>query len=134
MTLAVAVLLIAGAILFPLLVRRLDLPEIVSTAPGEYLEARKTRIQEGLQDLEFEFHVGKLSEADYKTTREELERDLERVTARIGGEPDEHKSAKKTPAKAVAKTGTVCPYCGATFETEMKFCGECGKPMKGGAA
>jgi predicted amidophosphoribosyltransferase len=24
----------------------------------------------------------------------------------------------------------VCDSCGASFEKDLKFCGECGKPMK----
>jgi len=43
--------------------------------------------------------------------------------------------AAKVAAPPVAKvpappTGLVCPSCGAKFQTALKFCGECGKPMK----
>jgi len=31
---------------------------------------------------------------------------------------------------AAPPTGLVCPSCGAKFQTALKFCGECGKPMK----
>ena len=31
---------------------------------------------------------------------------------------------------AVAVDSLTCPHCNARFEQELKFCGECGKPMK----
>jgi hypothetical protein len=36
---------------------------------------------------------------------------------------------KSRPAKTEADPFT-CPHCNARFEKELKFCGECGKPMK----
>jgi rRNA maturation endonuclease Nob1 len=27
-------------------------------------------------------------------------------------------------------TSVVCPHCSAAFDKPLKFCGECGKPMK----
>jgi len=132
-----AALLIAGAVLFTFRVRREDLPETDSGSAAAYLEARRDRIQEGLRDLEFEFRVAKLSEADYRRSRAELERDLERVSAELesrrAGEPQQAPAAPPAPGPSAKRAGRVCPHCGAEFERELKFCGECGKPMKGDA-
>jgi len=40
------------------------------------------------------------------------------------GPPDQSRGALE------ANQGAVCPHCGAKFERALKFCGECGKPMK----
>ena len=34
------------------------------------------------------------------------------------------------PPVPAAADPLLCPHCGARFEHELKFCGECGKPMK----
>lgn len=129
MILAAAVLLTLGAILFTLFIRPRDLPPPVVAPPWEYLEARKAQIYENLRDLQFEFRVGKLSEADYQTTKVTLQTELAKVLAGIDalkrGAPEKAVAAPKSmPAPA-----NVCPHCGARFAKQMKFCGECGKAM-----
>ena len=37
-------------------------------------------------------------------------------------------ASKPAPAKPAGKH--VCESCGAAFDQDLKFCGECGKPMK----
>ena len=126
MTLVAAALLTIGVVVFTLLVRSKDLPEPAAASPLRHLEEKGARIQEGLHDLDFEHGVGKLSEADYGLTKLDLEKDLALVMAQI----DELAGEAPRP-KETART---CPHCGAEFERELKFCGECGKPMKGGTA
>ena len=129
MIVAAAVLLAFGVLVYTLAVRPQDLPEDAPASPTAYLEEREAAITENLQDLQFEFGVGKLSETDYQVTRQELQHELEEVErAGIGVEP------ASPAAKPAAAPGTLCPHCGARFPQPLKFCGECGKPMTGGAA
>lgn len=136
MILLVAALLTVGAVLFTLLVRQRDLPAPEPVSPAAHLEERKARIYEGLRDLQFEYRVGKLSEEDYQRTKAELQADLARVLAEIdeilgkGPKPVAVSRAEAAPAAASVR----CPFCGAAFERPMKFCGECGQPMRGGGA
>jgi hypothetical protein len=130
-----AALLTVGAILFTLLVRSKDLPPPEVESPVAHLDERRGRIYEGLRDLQFEYRVGKLSEADYQRTKLSLQQDLARVMAEIdvikGRQPVP--PAPKSPASAPPQANK-CPHCGAIFKENLKFCGECGKPMTGGAA
>ena len=129
MIVTAAVLLALGVLVYTLAVRPQDVSEPAPTSPADYLEERKTAITENLQDLQFEYGVGKLSETDYQVTRREMQQELEEVErAGIGVEP------ASPAAKPAAATGTLCPHCGARFPQPLKFCGECGKPMTGGAA
>jgi hypothetical protein len=129
MIIAAAVLLVVGVLIYTLAIRPQDLSEAAPASPTEYLEERKAAITENLQDLQFEFGVGKLSETDYQVTRRELQQELDEVErAGIGVEP------APPAAKPAAAPGTLCPHCGARFPQPLKFCGECGKPMTGGAA
>ncbi|MCC6363663.1 MAG: zinc ribbon domain-containing protein [Bryobacterales bacterium] len=138
MLLAAAALLIVGAVVFTLGVREKDLPAPVPVSPFQHLDDRKAQIYENLRDLQFEFRVGKLSDEDYQKTKLELQRELANVLAEI----DAIKGEAAPPPAAVAaaekpmkqKAANVCPHCGAAFERALKFCGECGKPMPGGAA
>jgi hypothetical protein len=129
MVLVAAVLLTAGTIVFTLLIRGRDIPEAPPVSPTAHLEQRKAQIYENLRDLQFEFRVGKLSDADYQKTKLDLQRELAKVLAEIDSMGP---AAKAKPAAVVAKPksdGKKCPHCGATFPQPLKFCGECGKAM-----
>lgn len=135
MTLFVAGLLAVGAVVFILLVRPKDLPEAAPESPVQHLEDKRARIYEGLRDLQFEFRVGKLSEEDYQKSKAGLQSDLAKINASIesvgGKTAPVRPETEPQPAK---ETGRVCHHCGAEFDRELKFCGECGKPMREGAA
>ena len=144
MLLAIAVALTAGVLAFVFLVRPEDLPPEEPPPPGAHLEERKAIIYDNLRDLNFEYSTGKLSDEDYAkakaTLQAELEKvqaELERVLAQAGAARPARKPAP-APATAAAAhaaaAAAVCHHCGAKFDRPLKFCGECGKPMAGGAA
>jgi len=136
MILAVAALLVVGAVVFTLFVRQRDLPAPEPVSPVEHLEERKARIYDGLRDLTFEFRVGKLSEADYQRTKAELQAELRRLEAEIQAvlQAAGQRAAPSAPAAEIPATQEPfgCPSCGAVFERAMNFCGECGQPMRRG--
>ncbi len=132
MVLSAAVVLVVGTLLFTLFVRFEDIPEAPAASPTAHLEERKAQIYENLRDLQFEFRLGKLSDADYQKTKVDLQRELAKVLAEIDtvapAEPVRAKAAKAA-AEATAKVSDKCPHCGAKFPQPLKFCGECGKAM-----
>lgn len=131
MNLVVAVvLLLAVTLLYTLFVRAKDIPPPDPVSPTQHLDERKAAIYENLRDLQFEYRVGKLSDADYQQTKLALQKELAVVLAGI------EKIAKTAPPKpaqaarpAPKKAEFTCPHCGKQFPTAMKFCGECGKEM-----
>ncbi|MBI4877452.1 MAG: hypothetical protein HY822_22720 [Acidobacteria bacterium] len=129
MILAAAALLTVGAILFTLLIRSSDLPEPEPVSPTRHLEERKAAIYENLRDLQFEFRLGKLSSTDYEQSKLGLQKEL----AAVGTEID-RVAGKRKAAPVAFELPKTCPHCGAKFDKPMKFCGECGKSMTGGAA
>lgn len=128
-SLIVGALLGAGAVVFLLFIRLQDLPKPEPVSPFKHLDERKAVIYENLRDLQFEYRVNKLSDEDYQTTKVELQKELARVLADV----DRIKAEIGSPVQAApvkpAAAKHVCPSCGATFETALKFCGECGKSM-----
>ena len=77
------VLVVAAAVLFTLFVRKQDLPAPEPVSPTRHLEERKAAIYENLRDLQFEYRVGKLSDADYQQTKLGLQKELAGVIAQI---------------------------------------------------
>ena len=129
MFLTVAVLLAVGAIGFTLMVRGKDVPDTPPVSPVQHLEERKAQIYENLRDLQFEYRVGKLSDADYQKTKADLQKELAKVLAEIDSiQPVQPVKVAQPPA-APAPSGKTCPHCGANFAQRLKFCGECGKAM-----
>jgi hypothetical protein len=133
-----------AVIAFVLGVRPKDLPAPEPVSPFAHLDERKASIYENLRDLQFEYRVGKLSDQDYQTTKKDLQKELAVVMAEVDklkeqlglvgtavAKPVKGAAAAARPAaRSAAVNGFACDSCGATFPTELKFCGECGKPMK----
>ncbi len=131
-----SILLVAGAMIYTMGVRESDLPQPAPENPFRHLEEIKTRIYENLRDLQFEYRLGKLSDADYQTSKLSVQKELGQVL----GEIDVVKQRLLAEGKLVANTAPVrkkqaapqqyvCPHCNAKFKEALKFCGECGKVM-----
>jgi hypothetical protein len=132
-TCVVAIVVIA----FILGVRPKDLPEPEPESPFAHLDERKAAIYENLRDLQFEYRLGKLSDEDYQTTKKDLQKELAQVMAEVDrvrgrgpGAADLGRAVKVEKVTSPrAPRGFVCESCGAKFDKELKFCGECGKAM-----
>src|SRR3954462_5373740 len=148
MTVVVAILLALGALFFTLFVRAKDIPEPLPISPIQHLEDRKQAIYDNLRDLQFEYRVGKLSDEDYRSTKQALQKELagvltetEATIARLGltptrvaGKATANRRSAATSGKALGAkikppSRTVCPSCGAEFSQALKYCGECGKAI-----
>ena len=144
MIIAITCVIAIVVLVFVLGVRPKDLPEPEPVSPFVHLDERKAAIYENLRDLQFEYRLGKLSDNDYQLTKKDLQKELAAVMAEVdkvkqalqSGRTPAAPVAAPAPAaraKAVATAAPdpfTCPHCNATFEQELKFCGECGKPMK----
>lgn len=123
MMITIASLVAIAAILYVLAVRDRDLPAPEPVSPFQHLDERKAAIYDNLRDLQFEYRVGKLSDADYQATKAGLQKELASVMAEV----DRMKAGLAAPAPA--PDPHVCQHCGAKFKDLLKFCGQCGKPM-----
>ena len=141
MIIAITCVIAIVVLVFVLGVRPKDLPEPEPVSPFVHLDERKAAIYENLRDLQFEYRLGKLSDNDYQLTKKDLQKELAAVLAEVdkvklalqsGRGPVAPVAAPAVKAKAAAATpdNFTCPHCNARFEQELKFCGECGKPMK----
>jgi hypothetical protein len=142
MTIILASLITVGVIAFILSVRAKDLPQPEPVSPFHHLDERKVAIYENLRDLQFEYRLGKLSDQDYQQTKLDLQRELAGVMAEIDRVKAEIAAGKiPAPAPELVKAPVtrapatyICPSCKTEFDQPLKFCGECGKPMKAAQA
>src|SRR5580698_4122993 len=135
MIIAIAALLAVGVVAFILVVRAKDLPQPEPVSPFQHLDERKAAIYDNLRDAQFEYRVGKLSDEDYQQTKLGLQKELAVVMAEVdrikGTLPAPAMEPKKAAKSSAPKPNSnTCPSCGAHFNQALKFCGECGKPMK----
>jgi hypothetical protein len=137
---ALTCILAVGVIAFIVGVRPKDLPVPEPVSPFDHLDERKAAIYDNLRDLQFEYRLGKLSDADYQATKQDLQKELAAVLAEVDklkaqlgvvaapASPAPKAAKAAPPAKKAAEFE--CPHCRAVFAQDLKFCGECGKPMK----
>ena len=125
-----AALVAISAFIYILFIRTKDIPEPIPTSPIQHLEDRKHAIYDNLRDLQFEYRLGKLSDEDYRQTKQALQRELATVLSETEATLNRLGLTSKPQAKPAPKaTGTVCPHCKASFPQPLKFCGECGKAI-----
>lgn len=138
--LAAVVAVLAVTLFVTLFVRAKDIPAPDPVSPTRHLDERKAAIYENLRDLQFEYRVGKLSDADYAQTKLALQKELGAVVAEtervLSGKPAAVPVPAQVPVDVApaptpvsAKGEFTCPHCGAEFSEAMKFCGACGKEM-----
>jgi NADH pyrophosphatase NudC (nudix superfamily) len=137
---AITCIVAVAVIAFVLGVRRKDLPVPEPESPFQHLDERKAAIYENLRDLQFEYRLGKLSDADYQHTKKDLQKelttvlaDVDKLKAQLGMNGAAPPAAARPQSPAKPDAASVCPSCGAKFKENLKFCGECGKPMKVGS-
>ena len=83
MFITAAILLLVLAFVAPLLVRAKDLPVVPPASPTLHLDQRRATIYENLRDLQNEYRMGKLSDEDYQSTKQDLQAELASDMAQI---------------------------------------------------
>jgi hypothetical protein len=106
--------------------------ELISETEPDRLLDKKATLQSAMRDLESEYKMGRLSNADFAQLEAEFKNDqaiilqqLERlgVTQELDELIENEIAARKArPGKAVTK----CPACGAQSAPGKKFCADCG--------
>src|SRR5207253_8327506 len=110
---------------------------IIEETEWDLLQRKKEVILGNIQDLEFEYKCGKLSEKDYQKIRAEMNAEAAHVfhevenlesSADLDALIRREISSRKTRLKAPSPT--TCPSCAAKNPITNKFCAECGAKLK----
>jgi len=116
---------------------------IIEETEWDLLQRKKEVILGNIQDLDFEYKCGKLSEEDYQKIRAEMNAEAalvfqevenlessEDLDALIRREISARKDRSKKSGAATPATTIACPSCGGKNPTTNKFCAECGARLK----
>ena len=126
----IAALIGIGGLVYTMFVREQDLPKPEPVNPFQHLDDTKARIYENLRDLQFEYRLGKLSDEDYARTKKDLQGELALVLSDVDQLKQQLGVQVTNVAPAAKSAKGKCIHCGAKFKENLKFCGQCGKPME----
>src|SRR4029077_8314351 len=128
---------ILAAICTPLFRKETSLESsIIEETHWDLLQRKKEVILGNIQDLEFEYKCGKLSEEDYQKIRAEMNAEAAQVfqeveTLESSADLDalirREISARKNRSNAKQVT---CPSCSSKNPITNKFCADCGAKLK----
>jgi hypothetical protein len=108
------------------------------------LQAQRDRILNRVQELDMDFTMGKILDADYKSERASLMQQgaevLKTIDALVGGTPvpdskaapdDEIEAAvARLRGKSPVSSAGYCPSCGAGVQSGDAFCTHCGTSLQ----
>ena len=110
---------------------------IIEETQWDLLQRKKEVILGNIQDLEFEYKCGKLSEEDYQKIRGEMNTEAAQVFQEIehlesSADLDALIRREITARKTRSKSGPQvdCPSCGNKNPNTNKFCADCGAKLK----
>jgi rRNA maturation endonuclease Nob1 len=128
---------ILAAICTPLFRRETSLESaIIEETQWDLLQRKKEVILGNIQDLEFEYKCGKLSEEDYQKIRAEMSAEAAQVfqeveTLESSADLDALIRREISARKSRMNTNQAsCPTCGSKNPTTKKFCADCGAKLK----
>ena len=111
---------------------------IIEETEWDLLQRKKEVVLGNIQDLDFEYKCGKLSEEDYQKIRAEMSAEAAKVfqdiddiesSADLDALIRREISARKGKPRAGAPAAS-CSSCGAPNPVANKFCAECGAKLK----
>ena len=111
---------------------------IIEETEWDLLQRKKEIVLGNIQDLDFEYKCGKLSEEDYQKIRGEMSAEAAKVfqdiddiesSADLDALIRREISARKGKSKT-ASPATSCSSCGASNPATNKHCAECGAKLK----
>jgi hypothetical protein len=130
---------VLGAICVPLFRKDESLESaIIEETEWDLLQRKKEVVLGNIQDLDFEYKCGKLSEDDYKHVRAGMSSEAAAVLRQIDAIEQSRDldalirreiSDRGGRARGATKTQD-CPGCGSRNPLSNKFCAECGVKLK----
>lgn len=108
---------------------------VLDETEWDLLVRKKEVLLGNMQDLDFEYKCGKLSENDYQQVRKEMAGDVAQVLERIHNlesslDLDALIRRELSSRSNTKTTRNSCPACGADNPAKNKFCAECGGKLR----
>jgi hypothetical protein len=93
------------------------------------LERQKLDAYAALREAEFDWRMGKLSEADYAALQDQYRRQALAAIAAIEEARGRARRERK-PGSIRSRRITFCPSCGERVPPRANFCGHCGRSLR----
>ncbi len=111
---------------YPLLQKRQRQVSFALNHRAQELEARKAEIYAAIRDIDFDYRMGKLSQEDYETLRDQYKTEAISMMKQID-QMQPGPSSRRTKETAAAKTAArFCHHCGQPAAAADQFCSVCG--------
>ncbi len=101
------------------------------------MEKQKVEAYSAIKEAEFDYRMGKLTDADYTSLREKYaSRAIEAIAAMEEAKTESRNEAEAPRAKAVVSAAgrfrrvAYCPQCGASLPAQASFCPACGRSLR----
>lgn len=106
----------------------LDRPASVSASERQKLERQKAEAYAAIKEIEFDYRMGKLSEADFTGIRNKFAAEALAAIAAL----DASKPAPQRGRGEGRRPGRIafCPSCGHPVPPRSNFCSACGRTLK----
>ena len=109
-------------------VQRESAAEVVATAPRGHLERQKLDAYAAIKEAEFDYRMGKLSDADFAAIREKYSSQALEAIAALDSA---HAAQQRKLNEARRPTRIAfCPTCGRGVPPRANFCPACGRSLK----
>jgi hypothetical protein len=96
-------------------------------------EARRRVSLLALRDVEYDYHTGKLDDADYQSLRKELSAEALAALQAAKAEADDHRAddieAEIAAVREGLHSGATCEDCGHRNPDGSRFCASCGRRL-----
>lgn len=103
-------------------------PVVLGQRQREVLEQDKATVLRAIKDLEFDFGMKKVSEADYQDMLGRLKQRALLIMEQLEQIPPD--APAHAPAAPAARTrAAVCARCGTSNDGDAKFCKQCGEKL-----
>jgi hypothetical protein len=104
-----------------------NVPLVLGRRDREVLEQDKATVLRAIKDLEFDFGMKKVSQADYDDMLARLKQRALLIMTQLEAIPDT--PAVTTPRRASSRSQVPCPRCGVGNPGGAKFCNQCGEQL-----
>jgi hypothetical protein len=125
------VILTAIFVGYPLFQKQQRKVSFATNHRAQELEARKAEIYAAIRDIDFDYRIGKLSQEDYETLRDQYKAEAIGLMKQIDqiklghSRPTSGKGDGKGPATK-GEPARFCYQCGQPVGAQDRFCSTCG--------
>ncbi len=113
-----------------------DEPLLVEGRTRAALERDKALSLRSIKELEFDYAMGKLSDADFSEMRDRLRARAVRLMSQLEGSALYREQIERDLAGQAGQAGPAgqvgfnCAACGTANDTDARFCKQCGRGLK----